>query len=136
MAEYRYDQKARYAKSHEWARMEGGTAVIGVSDYAQHLLSDVVYVELPSEGDTVTAGESFGTVESVKAAEDAYAPISGEVVEVNTDLEASPERVNEDPYGKAWLIKVKPSDPAELEGLMDAATYQKYVAEEEEKGEH
>lgn len=136
MAEYRYHPEARYAKSHEWARMEGDIAVIGVSDYAQHLLSDVVYVELPSEGDTVTAGESLGTVESVKAAEDAYAPISGEVVEVNTALEANPEWVNEDPFGKAWLIKVRPSDPAELENLMDVAAYQQYVAAEEEKGEH
>ncbi len=136
MAEYKYHPAARYARSHEWVRMEGGVAVIGVSDYAQHLLSDVVYVELPSEGDTVTAGESFGTVESVKAAEDAYSPISGEVVEVNTDLEASPEWVNEEPYGKAWLIKVKPSDPSELEGLMDVGAYREYVAAEEEKGEH
>src|SRR5512136_2058642 len=119
MAEYRYDQQARYAKSHEWARMEGSIAVIGVSDYAQHLLSDVVYVELPSEGDTVTAGESLGTVESVKAAEDAFAPVSGEVVEVNTALEANPEWVNEDPYGKAWLIKVKPSNTSEIASLMD-----------------
>lgn len=133
---YNFDPNARYAKTHEWARMEGNIAVIGVSDYAQHLLSDVVYVELPSEGDTVTAGESLGTVESVKAAEDAYAPISGEVVEVNTALEANPEWVNEDPYGKAWLIKVKPSDAGQLTSLMDVTAYQAYVAAEEEKGEH
>ncbi len=133
---YKFDPQARYAKSHEWARMEGGTAVIGISDYAQHLLSDVVYVELPSEGDEVTKGESLGTVESVKAAEDAYAPLSGEVIEVNTALEANPEWVNEDPYGKAWLIKIKPANPDELASLMDAGTYEKFVAEEEEKGEH
>lgn len=133
---YNFHPQARYAKTHEWVRMEGDVAVIGVSDYAQHLLSDVVYVELPSEGDTVTAGESLGTVESVKAAEDAYAPLSGEVVEVNTALEANPEWVNEDPYGKAWLIKIKPDDPAQLQALMDAAAYAQYVAEEEEKGEH
>jgi glycine cleavage system H protein len=133
---YKFDPKARYTKSHEWVRVEGNVAVIGVSDYAQHLLSDVVYVELPEVGDTVTAGESLGTVESVKAAEDANAPISGEVVEVNTALEDSPEWVNEDPYGKAWLIKVTPSDPGELADLMDAEAYEKYVAEEEEKGGH
>src|SRR5512135_1824434 len=121
---YKYNPDARYAKSHEWARRDGGVVVIGISDYAQHLLSDVVYVELPSEGDTVKQGESLGTVESVKAAEDAYSPVSGEVVEVNTALEANPEWVNEDPYGKAWLIKVKPSDLDELGDLMDVAAYQ------------
>ncbi len=133
---YKFDSKARYAKSHEWARIEGKIAVIGISDYAQHLLSDIVYVELPEVGDTVTAGESLGTVESVKAAEDAYAPISGEVVEVNSALENNPEWVNEDPFGKAWLIKVAPTDLAELDGLMDVTAYEKYVAEEEEKGGH
>lgn len=133
---YKFDPNARYARSHEWVRMEGETAVIGVSDYAQHLLSDVVYVELPEVGDTVTKGESFGTVESVKAAEDAYAPISGEVVEVNTALEDNPEWVNQDPYGKAWMIKVAPSDLSELDDLMDAVAYEAYVQEEEEKGGH
>ena len=133
---YKFDPKAKYAKSHEWARVEGDTVVIGVSDYAQHLLSDVVYVELPEVGDTLTQGESLGTVESVKAAEDAYAPVSGEVVEVNAELEDNPEWVNEHPYGKAWLVKVTPSDPGELDGLMDVTTYEKYVAEEEEKGGH
>ena len=133
---YRVDAKAKYAKSHEWARLEGEFAVIGVSDYAQHLLSDVVYVELPEVGDAVTKGESFGTVESVKAAEDAYAPVSGEVVEVNTELENNPEWVNEDPYGKAWLMKIAPSDPNELAGLMDAESYGHYVDDLESKGEH
>jgi glycine cleavage system H protein len=133
---YKFDPKARYAKSHEWARIEGKIAVIGISDYAQHLLSDIVYVELPEVGDTVTKGESLGTVESVKAAEDAYAPISGEVIEINSALESNPEWVNEDPFGKAWLIKVAPTDLAELDDLMDAAAYEKYVAEEEEKGGH
>jgi glycine cleavage system H protein len=133
---YRYDANAKYAKSHEWARMEGKIAVVGVSDYAQHLLSDVVYVDLPEVGDTVTKGESLGTVESVKAAEDAYSPISGEVVEINSDLEDHPEWVNEDPYGKAWLIKVKPSDHGEMNDLMAATVYEAYVTEEEEKGGH
>ena len=107
--------------------------MVGVSDYAQHLLSDVVYVDLPEVGDTVTKGESLGTVESVKAAEDAYSPISGEVVEINSDLEDHPEWVNEDPYGKAWLIKVKPSDHGEMNDLMAAAAYEAYVTEEEER---
>ncbi|MDQ1300551.1 MAG: glycine cleavage system protein [Chloroflexota bacterium] len=133
---YKYDSKARYAKSHEWVRLEGSVAVVGVSDYAQHLLSDVVYVDLPEVGDSVTAGESLGTVESVKAAEDAYSPISGEVIEINAALEDHPEWVNEDPYGKAWLIKVTPSDTGELAGLMDAVAYEAYVKEEEEKGGH
>ncbi len=133
---YKYDPKARYTKTHEWVRMAGDVAVVGVSDYAQHLLSDVVFVELPEVGDTVTKGESLGTVESVKAAEDANAPISGEVLEVNSDLEDNPEWVNEDPYGTAWLIKVAPSDLGELDDLMNAAAYEKYVQEEEEKGGH
>ena len=133
---YKFDSEARYARSHEWVRMEGSTAVVGVSDYAQHLLSDVVYVELPEVGDDLTQGESMGTVESVKAAEDAYAPISGEVVEVNADLESNPEWVNEDPYGKAWMAKVSPSKPDELDNLMSAAAYEKFVQEEEEKGAH
>lgn len=133
---YKFDPKARYAKTHEWVRLEGDVAVIGVSDYAQHLLSDIVYVELPEVGDSVTAGEAMGTVESVKAAEDVLAPISGEVTEVNTELEDNPEWVNEDPFGKAWLVRITPSDPDELDGLMDATAYEAYVQEEEEKGGH
>jgi glycine cleavage system H protein len=133
---YKFDSKSKYTKSHEWVRFEGDVALIGISDYAQHLLSDVVYVELPEVGDTLTKGESMGTVESVKAAEDAYAPIGGEVVEVNEDLESNPEWVNEDPYGRAWMVKVSPGDPSELDDLMDAAAYEKFVQEEEEKGAH
>lgn len=133
---HKFDPQVKYAKTHEWVRMEGDVAVIGVSDYAQHLLSDVVYVELPEVGDTLTKGESLGTVESVKAAEDAYAPVSGEVIEVNTELEDNPEWINEDPYGKAWLVKVTPSDAGDLDDLMDVNVYEKYVAEEEEKGGH
>jgi glycine cleavage system H protein len=133
---YRFDPQAKYAKSHEWVRVEGDVAVIGVSDYAQHLLSDVVYVELPEVGDTLTKGASLGTVESVKAAEDAYAPVSGEVVEVNTALEDNPEWINADPYGQAWLVKVTLSDAGEVADLMDIGTYEKYVQDEEEKGGH
>jgi len=133
---YKVDPQAKYAKTHEWVRMEGDIAVIGVSDYAQHLLSDIVYVELPEVGDEMTKGESLGTIESVKAAEDAYAPLSGEVLEVNVDLEDSPEWVNEDPFGKAWLIRIQPSDLSELDDLMDADAYEAFVAEEEEQGGH
>jgi glycine cleavage system H protein len=133
---YKFDPAAKYAKSHEWLRMEGDLAVVGVSDYAQHLLSEVVYVELPEIGDRLTQGDSMGTVESVKAAEDAYAPVSGEVVEVNANLESNPEWINSDPYGKAWMAKVSPSQLDELESLMDAAAYQKFVQDEEEKGAH
>lgn len=133
---YKFDPQARYAKSHEWARMEGTVAVVGISDYAQHLLSDIVYVELPEVGDQLVQGDSMGTVESVKAAEDAYAHLSGEVVGVNADLESSPEWANQDPYGKAWMVKVSPSKPDELDGLMNAVDYEKFVQEEEEKGAH
>ncbi len=133
---YKIDAHARYGKSHEWVRMEGKVAVVGISDYAQHSLSDIVYVELPNVGDTLTRGESFGTVESVKAAEDVYAPVSGEVVEVNTELEANPEWLNHDPFGKAWLVKVALTDQGQLEQLMDHKAYEAFVAEEEEKGAH
>jgi glycine cleavage system H protein len=133
---YKIDPAARYAKSHEWVRIEGDVAVVGVSDYAQHLLSDVVYVELPEIGDSLKQGESMGTVESVKAAEDAYAPVSGEVLEINSDLESNPEWVNSDPYGKAWMARVSPSSLEELAHLMDAVAYEKFVEEEEEKGAH
>lgn len=141
---YQYDPDARYAKTHDWARVEGDPSagsgavlvVCGITDYAQHELSDVVYVELPEVGETVTQGEVYGTVESVKAAEDVYAPVSGEVVEVNEALEDAPELLNEDPYGKAWIIKVRPSDLSELDNLMDASAYEAYLKELEEKGGH
>jgi glycine cleavage system H protein len=133
---YKIDPQARYAESHEWVRMEGKLAVIGISDYAQHVLSDVVYVELPDVGDTLAKGESFGSVESVKAASDIYAPISGEVVAVNTELEANPEWINEDPNGKAWLVKVAPTDLDEQQSLMTSQAYEKFVQDEEEKGAH
>jgi glycine cleavage system H protein len=133
---YKFDPNAHYAKSHEWVRIEGTSAVVGISDYAQHLLSDVVYVELPEPGDELVQGESMGTVESVKAAEDAYAPIGGKVLESNADLESNPEWVNEDPYGKAWMARLSPSNLQELDSLMSATEYEKFVQEEEEKGTH
>ncbi|MCB0244355.1 MAG: glycine cleavage system protein GcvH [Anaerolineae bacterium] len=128
---YKFDATVRYAQSHDWARLEGDLVVCGISDYAQHALSDVVFIELPSVGDTVAQGDIYSTVESVKAAEQVYAPVSGEIVAVNDDLEANPELINEDPYGAAWIIKVKPSDAGELDALMDAAAYESLLAEHE-----
>ena len=128
---YKFDATVRYAQSHDWARLEGDLVVCGISDYAQHALSDVVFIELPSVGDTVAQGDIYSTVESVKAAEQVYAPVSGEIVAVNDDLEANPELINEDPYGAAWIIKVKPSDAGELDKLMDAAAYESFLAEHE-----
>ena len=128
---YKFDATVRYAQSHDWARLEGDLVVCGISDYAQHALSDVVFIELPSVGDTVAQGDIYSTVESVKAAEQVYAPVSGEIVAVNDDLEANPELINEDPYGAAWIIKVKASDAGELDKLMDAAAYESLLAEHE-----
>lgn len=117
----------KYSKSHEWVRMDGETAVIGISDFAQDALGDVVFVNLPQEGDDVTAEEAFGDVESVKAVSDLISPVTGTVVEVNEDLLDSPELLNEDPYG-AWLIKVE--DIADTEELLDAGAYEAFCAEE------
>ena len=113
-----------YSESHEWVKVEDGVAVIGVSDYAQSEMGDITYVDLPSEGDEVTAGEEFGALESVKASSELYSPVSGTVEEVNSELEAAPEKVNEDPYG-AWIIKVRMSDESELDALMNASAYSK-----------
>lgn len=114
----------RYADSHEWVKLEGDIATVGISDYAQHALGNIVYVDMPETGDEVTAGEEFGAVESVKAASDLFSPVSGEVVEINEALEDSPELINEDAFGN-WIMKVKVSDSSEIEKLMDAAAYEK-----------
>jgi len=124
-----YPTQFRYTKEHEWVETKGNVATIGITDYAQHELGDVVFVELPKVGSTVTAGKSFGTVESVKAVSEIFAPAAGEVLETNPELQATPEKINTDPHGAAWLIKIKLADPAELAGLMDAAAYEAYVAE-------
>ncbi len=119
-----------YTDEHEWVRLEGDVAVVGITDYAQHELGDVVYVELPEVGSTVEQGKPFGVVESVKAASDLYAPVSGEVVEVNTALEDAPELVNDDPYGEGWMIKVRPSNwEAEKANLLDAEAYRRLIEE-------
>lgn len=112
----------RYAESHEWVKIDGDIATIGISDYAQHALGDIVYVDMPEVGDEMSAGDVFGAVESVKAASDLICPVSGEVVEINEALEDAPEQVNADAF-ENWIIKVKVSDPAEADALLDAAAY-------------
>jgi glycine cleavage system H protein len=123
----------RYSREHEWVAVEEGIATIGITDYAQEQLGDVVYVELPEVGAQVMKDEPFGVVESVKAVSDVFAPVSGTVVEVNGPLADSPETVNEDPYGDAWMIRVEMSDPGELDELLTAAEYLTFVEEEEEE---
>ena len=112
-----------YSESHEWVKVDGDVAVIGVSDFAQAEMGDITYVDLPDVGDSFDKEEDFGALESVKASSELYCPVSGEVVDVNAELEDKPEMINEDPYG-AWIIKVKMSDSSELEGLLDAAAYE------------
>jgi glycine cleavage system H protein len=120
----------KYAKSHEWAKKQSdGTVVIGITDHAQSALGDLVFVEVPKAGRKVAAGEACAVVESVKAASDVYAPISGEVVDANAALAGAPETLNQDPYGKGWMFKLKPANAAELDKLLDAAGYEKVVAE-------
>ena len=122
-----------YTKEHEWVRLTEDAGVIGITDHAQKQLGDIVYVELPEVGAQVTKDEAFGVVESVKAVSDIYAPVSGTVTEVNVGLPDSPETINEDPYGDAWMIRVEMSDPDELEDLMKATEYKKFVEEEKEE---
>lgn len=118
----------RYADSHEWVKLEGDVATIGITDYAQHALGDIVYVDMPEVGDDVTSGEEFGAVESVKAASDLISPVSGEVIEINEALEDEPALVNQDAF-ENWIMKVRISDPAEVEALLDAAAYAKICEE-------
>jgi glycine cleavage system H protein len=120
-------QDLQYTRSHEWVRTEDDTATVGISDHAQDELGDVVFVELPDEGATFDAGESFGTVESVKAVSDVYAPVGGEVIEVNSSLEDAPEKINDDPYGEGWLVKLRTSGEADL---LSPEEYEKVVEEE------
>jgi glycine cleavage system H protein len=116
-----------YAKSHEWVAIDGDTATVGISSYAQDSLGDVVFVELPAVGATVQKGSAFGVVESVKAASDVFSPVNGEVVEVNGDLEDSPGVVNEDPIGRGWFMKVRVTDPSDVSDLMDEDSYRTYT---------
>jgi glycine cleavage system H protein len=126
-----YPSDYRYTKDHEWIKVSGDTGTVGITDYAQHELGDVVFVELPPVSTKITAGKTFGTIESVKAVSEIYAPVSGEVVETNTALTKSPEIVNSDSHGAGWLVKIKLSNPAEVSGLMDAAAYQAFISEKE-----
>ncbi|MFQ5442467.1 MAG: glycine cleavage system protein GcvH [Thermodesulfobacteriota bacterium] len=125
-----FPEDLKYTKEHEWVKVEGESAVVGVTDYAQDSLGDVVYVELPEEGSAVAKDEPFGVVESVKAVSDLYAPVSGNVTEVNDAIVDSPEVINEDPYGDAWMIKIELSDSGDLDGLLSSDEYQKYIEEE------
>ena len=117
-----------YTKNHEWARIEDGTAVIGITDYAQNALGDITYVELPEEGDSYVAGKVFGTVDSLKTVAELFAPVSGEVLEVNGKLPNNAENVNEDPYGEGWMIKIELSDEKELEQLLPSTEYLKLIS--------
>ncbi len=125
-----YPQEYRYSKDHEWILVEGGIGRVGITDYAQKQLGDVVFLDLPEVGRQLKAGEQFGTVESVKAVSELYAPASCEVVQVNTALVEKPETINKDPHGAAWMIEVRITDPATLASLMDGAAYQAYVDSE------
>ncbi|PJF42220.1 MAG: glycine cleavage system protein H [Phototrophicales bacterium] len=126
MAGWNFPEDLKYAKTDEWFRVEGDIVTIGISDYAQDQLSDVVFVELPEVGRQLDAGEAFGVVESVKSTSDLYTAVAGEVVEVNSALEDKPELVNESPYGEGWFIKIKASDLSALESLMDSTAYAEY----------
>jgi glycine cleavage system H protein len=123
-----YPANYRYTNEHEWVDVKGDVATIGITDYAQHELGDVVFVELPKVGSKIEAGKTFGTVESVKAVSDIYAPASGEVVEANDVLHNTPEKINSDPHGAGWLVKVRLANSSEIKSLMDAAAYEAYIA--------
>jgi glycine cleavage system H protein len=125
-------KEMKYTKNDEWVKVEGNVGAVGISDHAQEQLSDIVFVEVVvAEGDTVSQGETLATLESVKAAADVYAPVSGKVVAVNESLPDTPEMVNSEPYGKAWMVKIELSNPSELDGLMDAAAYEASLADKE-----
>ena len=123
-----YPKDYRYTKEHEWIKAEGASGTIGITDYAQNELGDVVFVELPKVGARLKAGQSLGTVESVKAVSEIFTPVSGEVIETNAALVDAPEKINSDPHGSAWLIKIRLADPKDVASLMDAAAYEAYVA--------
>lgn len=122
-----FPENLKYTKDHEWVRIDGDTGIVGITDYAQGELGDVVFVELPSVGKTVKAHDSFGTIEAVKAVSDIYAPVSGSIVGVNPELEKTPEVVNKDPYGNGWMVKIKLSNVSEVSSLLSAAAYKQLV---------
>jgi glycine cleavage system H protein len=121
-------ENLRYSKDHEWVKVEGDVASIGITDYAQHALGDVVYIDMPRVGDKLPAHEAFGSVESVKAVSEIFTPVAGEIVEVNDALNDSPEEVNKDPYGAAWMIKIKMDNPGEADGMLSAEEYEEYLS--------
>jgi glycine cleavage system H protein len=125
-------EELKYSKDHTWVHVEDSEGTIGITDYAQESLGDIVYVDVPEEDDEIEAGEEIAEVESTKATSSVISPVSGTVIEVNEDIEDSPETINEDPYGDGWIVRVKLSDLSELKGLMDAEAYQKFVGEESE----
>ena len=124
-----YPENVKYTKEHEWVRVENGTAVVGITDYAQEQLGDVVYVELPDMGTELTQFNTCGTIESVKTVSDLYAPLSGEVVKINEELDESPELINDDPYGAGWILEVTVSNPDELQQLLSASEYEAFIKE-------
>jgi glycine cleavage system H protein len=129
-----YPTDFRYTKEHEWVKVEGDTATVGITDYAQHELGDVVYVELPAAGTKVEAGQAFGTVESVKSVSEIFSPVTGEVTEANATLADHPETINQDAHGAAWLVRIRTSSAAsEIASLMDAAAYEAYIAEQQKE---
>ena len=122
-----FPENLKYTKDHEWIKSEGDTGTIGITDFAQGELGDVVFVELPAVGKSLKQHDSFGTIEAVKAVSDLYAPVSGSIVEINKELEKTPETVNKDPYNAGWMVKIKLSNPSELAGLLDAAAYKALI---------
>ena len=132
MSEYSSPDEAHYTQQDEWIRSDGERAYVGVTDYAQSQLGDIVFVELPAVGTTVNKDEPYGVIESVKAVSDLFAPVTGEVVAVNTELTDTPERINEDCYGDGWLLQITPADEAEFDTLLDASGYEKYLTERDD----
>jgi glycine cleavage system H protein len=124
-----FPDNLKYTKDHEWLRIEDGVAVVGITDYAQSELGDIVFIEFPEKGKSYSQNDSMGTIEAVKTVADLFAPVSGEIVEVNEELSDNPELVNKDPYDKGWMLKMKISDPSEADALMDSAAYKEHVAE-------
>ncbi len=124
-------KELKYTETHEWVKIEEDIATIGITDYAQRELSDIVFVELPSKGKSVKKGEPFGTIEAVKAAADLYSGVSGKVIEINEELKQKPELINQDPYGKGWMVKIKISDPSQIPELLSAEQYEELIKKEE-----
>lgn len=123
-----FPENLKYSKDHEWIRVEGDVAFVGITDFAQGELGDIVFIDVDTEGETLAQDDVFGSIEAVKTVSDLFLPVAGEVLEINEALEDAPEKVNEDPYGEGWIVKIKVSDPADLDTLMDAAAYQEHLA--------